>query len=314
MNEKATTQVAELDASEHAARETTRDEERERSDAPVSLLPAGSPALWVRQALAIIRLEVRKTLFSRRAFLIYLLALAPVLLMAALTLIGSDATRDIRSNFAGANVVFAGIYEGLILRTIVFFGCAWLFMNLFRGEVVDKSLHYYFLAPVRREVLVVGKYLSGLVSSVLLFVGTTLGSIAFLYLALGYPQNIRYLFDGPGLAQVSAYVGITILACVGYGAIFLLFGLFFRNPIIPAVTAYGWESINFLLPPVLKKLSIVHYLHSLVPVPISEGPFALVAEPTPAWVSIPGLLGVTTLALVLASWKIRRMEIRYGGE
>lgn len=311
MNEKATGQVAEIN-------ETAAPQEMVRAKEPDvargALLPAGSPALWLRQAVAIIRLEVRKTLFSRRAFLIYLLAFAPVLLMAALTLIGSGAGRDIRSNFAGANMIFAGIYDGLILRTIVFFGCAWIFMNLFRGEVVDKSLHYYFLAPVRREVLVVGKYLSGLVSSVLLFVGTTLGSIAFLYLALGYPQNVRYLFDGPGLAQVSTYVGITILACIGYGAIFLLFGLFFRNPIIPAVAVYGWESINFLLPPVLKKLSVVHYLHSLAPIPISEGPFALIGDPTPAWVSIPGLLGVTTLALVLASWKIRRMEIRYGGE
>ena len=45
---------------------------------------------------------------------------------------------------------------------------------------------------------------------------------------------------------------------------------------------YGWEWLNFLLPPLLKKVSVIHYLNSLVPVPISEGPFAVVAEPTPA--------------------------------
>jgi hypothetical protein len=65
---------------------------------------------------------------------------------------------------------------------------------------------------------------------------------------------------------------------------------------------------------VLKKLSIIHYLNSLTPVPISEGPFAIVADPTPAWLSVPGLLGVTALVLIMASVRIRRMEIRYGGE
>jgi hypothetical protein len=33
----------------------------------------------------------------------------------------------------------------------------------------------------------------------------------------------------------------------------LIVGLFFRNPIIPALMLYGWEWINFLLPPLLKK-------------------------------------------------------------
>ncbi|HYE73225.1 MAG TPA: hypothetical protein VEF04_07840, partial [Blastocatellia bacterium] len=77
---------------------------------------------------------------------------------------------------------------------------------------------------------------------------------------------------------------------------------------------YGWEWLNFLLPPMLKKISVIHYLHSLVPVPINEGPFAVVGEPTPAWISIPGLLIFTIVILAIASVKIRRLEITYGGE
>src|SRR5207237_6303990 len=89
-------------------------------------------------------------------------------------------------------------------------------------------------------------------------------------------------------------------------------GLFVRNPIILVLVLYGWEWINFLLPPLLKKISVIHYLNSLVPVPISEGPFAVVAQPTPAWISIPGLLIVTALVLFAAGTRIRRMEVRYG--
>ncbi|HYV03985.1 MAG TPA: hypothetical protein VFB82_05355 [Blastocatellia bacterium] len=272
----------------------------------------GRRALWLRQIGAILRLEVRKNFMGKRAILLYLLAAFPILLMAALSVeLGTHTSNP--NNIAEANIIFANLYEGLILRTIVFFGCAWTFMNLFRGEVVDRSLHYYFLAPVRREVLVFGKYFSGIVATLILFTITTGGSLMFLYIGLG-SSGRDYLMSGPGKGQAFAYLGITWLACVGYGAVFLVIGLFFRNPMIPALIAYGWEFINFLLPPVLKKISVIHYLHSLAPVPVPEGPFAMPVEPTPAYLTIPGLLIFTAVVLALASYRIRRMQITYGGE
>jgi len=45
------------------------------------------------------------------------------------------------------------------------------FMNLFRGEMLDKTLHYWFLAPARREVLLAGKYGAGLIASTIIFAG-----------------------------------------------------------------------------------------------------------------------------------------------
>src|SRR2546430_3852411 len=105
-----------------------------------------------------------------------------------------------------------------------------------------------------------------------------------------YSASVRFFLDGPGTIQLFTYVGITILACIGYGAFFLVVGLFFRNPIIPALVLYGWESINFLLPPLLKKISVIHYLNSLTPVPAPAAtPFGVMVEPTPAWISVPGL-------------------------
>lgn len=289
-------------------------------------------SLWVRQVRAILRLELRKNFLNRRSILIYLLALLPVFVMLMLvTFARTNIVREEYTDNQGqhvvnvtevpgplqdpqeASLVFAGIYEGLILRTVIFFGCAWIFMNLFRGEIVDRSLHYYFLSPVRREVLVAGKYLSGLLTSIILFTLTTAVSLFLLFLARG-SASVQYITDGPGLRQIFSYLGITMLACLGYGAVFLFIGLFFRNPIVPALVAYGWEFINFLLPPILKKISVIHYLHSLTPVPINEGPLALVADPTPAWISVPGLLCVTALVLVLASMQVKRTEIRYGGD
>ena len=269
-------------------------------------------ALWTRQTLAILRLELNKNFFSRRALLLYVIAGLPVVLLSVLALF-PPPTHDME-NFSELSQVYAGVYGGLILRTLIFFGCAWMFMNLFRGEVVDRSLHYYFLSPVRREVLVVGKYLSGLIATILLFSITTVASMLILYFWLYPSESANYFFGGAGTGHLLAYLGVTILGCIGYGAVFLMLGLFFRNPIIPGLLLYGWEWLNFLLPPLLKKASVIHYLHSLVPVPMSEGPFAVLAEPTPAWISVPSLILFTGIVLFLAGMHIRRMEISYAGE
>src|SRR5215204_2155699 len=273
---------------------------------------ASSWGLWLRQIAAIFRLEIEKNFLSRRSLLIYLIALLPLFPLALLALVTPPGNewRD----FNNYSFVYSVIYNVLMLRTLIFFGSAWIFMNLFRGELVDRSLHYYFLSAVRREVLVVGKYISGLATSIILFTTTTVVAMLLLYFPHVYAQSVRYFTEGRGLTQLLTYAGVTILACVGYGAFFLVVGLFIRNPIIPALLLYGWEWLNFLLPPLLKKVSVIHYLNSLVPVPISEGPFAVVADPTPAYIAIPSMLIVTILVLILAAYRIRHMEIHYGND
>src|SRR5688572_246478 len=278
-----------------------------------SSLPWG---LWLRQIRAIVRLELEKNFFGRRSILIYLIALLPLLPLLVLAIVQPPPGDEWDFNNLGK--IYAVLYHGLILRTVVFFGCAWIFMNLFRGELVDRSLHYYFLSAVRREVLVVGKYLSGLITSMVLFTATTVVGMLLLYFPHFYSLSVRFFTEGRGLNHLLTYAGITMLACVGYGAFFLVVGLFIRNPIIPALLLYGWEWLNFLLPPLLKKISVIHYLNSMMPVPlsaaISEGPLAVVVEPTPAWISVPSMLLVTVVVLILAAYRTRHMEIRYGND
>ena len=273
---------------------------------------SGNWGLWFRQIGAIFRMELEKNFLGRRSILIYLIALLPLFPLAIFALVTPPGREwhDI-NNYS---LVYANMYNGLILRTVVFFGSAWIFMNLFRGEIVDRSLHYYFLSAVKREVLVVGKYISGLVTTIILFTMTTVIAMLLLYFPHVYSQAVRFFTDGRGFTHLFTYAGITMLACLGYGAFFLVVGLFVRNPIIPAVLLYGWEWLNFLLPPLLKKISVIHYLNSLLPVQIYEGPFAVVAEPTPAYIGIPSMLGVTLIVLVLAAYRIRHLEIRYGSD
>jgi ABC-type transport system involved in multi-copper enzyme maturation permease subunit len=275
-----------------------------------SALPSGM-SLWVAQVRAMVGLELRKALLGRRSLLVYALAGLPVLVMLVLMVARRPGGEPVFESLGEARQVFSIIFQTFILRAVIFFGCVGIFTNLFRGEVLDRSLHYYLLSPVRREVLTVGKYLSGLALTCILFVGTVVVCFTMLYPPFGFSRATADLF-GPGLAHLGAYVLVTVLACLGYGSVFLVIGLLFKNPILPAGAVLGWETLHFLLPPMLKRISVIHYLKGLVPVPMSEGPFAVVADPPPAIVSIVGLLVFAVVAVAIASLLLRRMEIRYG--
>jgi ABC-type transport system involved in multi-copper enzyme maturation permease subunit len=269
----------------------------------------GAPwQLWTSQMMAIVRIELRKSLWMRRSIWIYLTALAPV------GIIGLHVLLDHSTTLQEDTAVWAGIFQFYYLRLGIFFGCMGLFTWLYRGEIVEKSLHYYFLSPMRRELLVTGKFVAGVIASVYIFGLSVLLSFTLMYAHYG-PAGRTFVFDGPGLGHLFAYLGVTLLACVGYGSLFLALSLVFKNPILPGVFVLLWETFHAVLPSLLQKFSVMFYLKQLCPVPIPpEGLMALftvVAEPVPAWIAVPGLLCLCAAILVFACLRIRRTEISY---
>src|SRR5947207_12077258 len=157
----------------------------------------GNFSLWMRQLAAILRLELKKNFFGKRSLLVYLLAMMPIGLLVLVELVnplGRDTSQ--------LPNIFSIFYNSLILRTVIFFGCAWIFMNLFRGEIVDRSLHYYFLSAAHREVLIAGKYFSGLITSAVLFVSVTVVSMLLMFFPHFYAASTRFFFEGAGLTQL----------------------------------------------------------------------------------------------------------------
>ena len=266
----------------------------------------------VAQGLAVMRLELRKHFLGKRSLLVWLLAAMPVVLLAIRFVAVSVLLNQFNINMTEDVNVFAMIFQGFILRCVIFFGCAGIFSHLARGDVLDKSLHYWFLAPVRREVVVAGKYAAGLLASAVIFGLSTLASMFFLYLPNGGEAIAQHLLRGPGLGHAFAYLCVVFLGCVGYGALFLTMGLRFKNPITFSAIVWLWESASFLLPPALKRLTMVHYLEALCPVPVSGGPFALLSDPPSPWLSVPGIAVLSAALLWGACVSIRRMDVQYG--
>jgi len=209
-------------------------------------------------------------------------------------------------------VLFANVFEFFYLRLAVFFGCLGIFMNLFRGELLNKSLHFYFLAPVPRARVLSAKFAAGLAAAVVVF-----GGSAWLQMFL-----LGRVVGAGGLEHTAAYLGVTALACVGYGAVFLAAGLLFRNPIVPAVALLLWESAVPFLPALLKKISVIYYLMQLCPVNLAAAPgtpalYALLVSAPDAIrpvTAIAGLLVLAALVLWISTRLVRRMEIDYTAE
>jgi ABC-type transport system involved in cytochrome c biogenesis permease component len=264
--------------------------------------------LWRTQALVVARLELRSILSPRSGFWLYFLAAMPVVI------VGLHAAFPHHCRLEDDTRILAGLVQVYFLRLAVFFACLGAFGRLFRGEIVSRTLHHYFLAPLRREVLVVGKYLGASAGSALIFAIGLLATFALMYGHHG-PAGWSFVVHGPGLGQLGAYLTATTLACLGYGAVFLAMGLVFRNPAVPAFLLLGWETFSGILPAWLQRLSVTFYLKPLLPIALpEEGPgalFSVVVEPVPAWLAVTGLLTFAAVVVALACWRVRRLEINY---
>ena len=224
-------------------------------------------------------------------------------------------------NFDEDRMIFAGIFQFFYLRLAVFFGCLGMFMYLFRGEMSNRTLHYWFLAPARRDVLLAGKYAAGLAAAAAIFGGGAILAFA----AMIWPHDaveVQAYWNAGGMGHAFWYATAAVLGCVGYGSVFLALGLYVRNPIVPAAVLLAWEGVNGILPHALQRLSILYYLQSLCPVPApmdADTPMLvrmLMAPAAPASrpEAILGLLLLSAVVLWVAARAVRRMQISYGGD
>ena len=152
-----------------------------------------------------------------------------------------------------------------------------------------------------------------LLAASLILVPTTVLTFVLVYFPHG-SAGLRLMLSGKGFSSLASYGLIVVLACLAYGALFMLAGLFFKNPMVPAILFLGWETLTPFLPTFLKVLSFVHYLVSFAPVPVSLGAFALLARPVPWWIAIVALFVSSAALVFVASRVARHLEVTYSAD
>jgi ABC-type transport system involved in multi-copper enzyme maturation permease subunit len=269
---------------------------------------ATRPSGWPRgrQVWAVMTWELGRVASWRNTWLLFA-GFAPLAIILA------HAIHDRNHHLENETLILSAILQIFYVRFSIYFGCLGVFMRLVRGEIAERTLHYVLLAPLRREALVVGKFLAGAVATILVFGTAVLASFVLMY--AHFPAGRAFVMNGPGLAHLRLYLLVTVLACLGYGAVLLALSLLFKNPMVPAVVVLLWEGINGALPAWLKHFSVTFYLKPLMPVELPIVGilrlFTVVAEPTPAWLAVSGLVVFTIVVVAFACWRIRRLEISY---
>jgi hypothetical protein len=263
-------------------------------------------ALWIRQTLTVMKIELKRYILGKHWIGVYLFAFAPVALFLFMMVIVPA-----RIPSSVITLRYAIFYQTFTLRLAVFLSCALVFSQLFRGEVLEKTLHFYLLAPMRREVLMAGKYLAGVVMMAGIFGVSTLLTNTLLY---AHSEWTTFFFEGEGLPNLMRYVLVTVMACIAYGGVFTLMGTLFKNPAAAAILIAGWEAFYFILPASLQSFTIMHYLQSMLPVGIDLGVFAVVANPTPAIIGIPLLTILAGILVWIAGQVVRRTQVTYSAD
>ena len=120
-------------------------------------------------------------------------------------------------------------FQSYYLRLAIFFGCVGIFTNLFRGEMLDKSLHFICCADAPARCFWPGNTSPDCLPrpSSLRRARRAVGRHAQRF----RPRHIGRLISPVRVrGSIFGYLAVTVLACIGYGGVFVAAGMFFPQP------------------------------------------------------------------------------------
>ncbi len=213
--------------------------------------------------------------------------------------------------------MFGGASFFMSFALVLPFIILYLAVYAVHGDIEDRTSVYLFTRPVRRIWILLGKWLA----VVGLGAGFALVSVTSLYLVIAHTG--RAWQDGavPSFADYSAVLGGALLSVAGYAATGVLFGAFFRKPMLVSMFYIVVQEFAARLPPQagIHSITVADPVRRFVADNLSysgrdiremftarfsgsEGLELLSADPL---VSLLKLVGVT---LVLAMWIYSRRE------
>lgn len=199
--------------------------------------------------------------------------------------------------------VLCGVIHYLCLMIILPLTCLLYTGTSIQKEVACQTLTYLFTRPLARPLILLSIYF---VHVTVIMICFTMGVIVSGFLSSWWvpvhPLILIIWFGG-------------LLAILGYGALFLLLGLFFRRPlIVGAIYLAIAEWILSNVPAVVQKASLIYYIRSIIysTKEVQENLWAQailpVFQPVGIGVGFGVLAGFILVALGLACFTVSRRE------
>jgi ABC-2 type transport system permease protein len=235
---------------------------------------------------------------SRRFKLYVVLSQVPVLIALFIQVHQAFGGQAVSALSVFGNVIMSFDLQFLVMLLVLFYGT-----SICLEEVEGRTLMYLTTRPVPKPAIILGKYAAYVVFlAIMVNVGIVL---SFLIL------NLRMAGDLSVYPVLFNYAGVLTLAILAYTAFFTLLGTLSKRALVLGLMfCFGWESLVQYFPGATQRLTIAHYLKSLLPMQPSSGSLSFLMfrlEPTGPVLSVTILLVLTAVFIGLAcfvfSWK-----------
>jgi ABC-2 type transport system permease protein len=259
----------------------------------------GGRSHWTsfRRVFALFFLLGRKTGKSR-VFL--LLGLIPVATAVMARIFMTGRAEDVVAVFNEILIVFYVTFDIVILS--LFYGT-----SIVAEETEGRTLSYLTTRPLSKTGIYLGKY----AAYVTLMVAMVWASLFFSFFIMN-----GHRFRDPALYfTFLRYAGALGLGIIAYTALFAFLGTFLKRAILVGLLfGFGWENVVQYFPGSTQRLSLVHYMKSLMPRRAAGGPLSILLfrlEPSRPAAAVITLIVIAAVFLALACWLFRTKEYLY---
>src|SRR6058998_2047151 len=233
-----------------------------------------------RKAWVVTSLTLRYLLGTRRVIATALLAAFPLIL--TLSLAGARIESfDI--------ILFQRFMVPLYLQVVLIFVTLVNATALIREEIDDNTLPFLLTRPISKPALVAYKYIGYLVAVLVVLIPPII-------LAYGVTEAYGGLAFTADLDVLGGFLAATILGSAAYGAL-LLFG-------------FVWESVVDSIPGDVPKLSVIHYLKTILKDVIAVNPLGGYRTDISAGVAAGILVAASIALVILTAFVFQQIEFR----
>lgn len=248
-----------------------------------------------RKAWVVFSLTLRYLLGTRRGIATALPALLPVVVA------GSLAAAQVRPYDIG---VFQIVMMPLFLQVVLIFVTLVPATALIREEIDDNTLPFLLARPISKPAIALWKYV-GYLAAVLLVL------LPPLIAAYGITQAYAGDAFTADLDVLGAFLAAASLGAAAYGAFFELLSVIVRRPLAAGLLfGFVWESIVGNIPGDVPRLSIIHYLRSVIKGLVAIGPLQGYRTDMSALVAGAVLAGFAVVVALLAAYAFQQQEFR----
>jgi ABC-type transport system involved in multi-copper enzyme maturation permease subunit len=182
----------------------------------------------------------------------------------------------------------------------------WLFYgsSVLTDEVDNKTLVYLTTSPASKASILASKFMAHTLISVVIITSGLLLSFVISY----FSNLLKAVY----LGRLGIFLGAALLAALAYSSLFTLLGTLMKKSILVGLFfVFGWEAVAQFLPGATQKLTIIHYVKSLLPAGISSGSRSLLfinLQPSSSTKAIITLLFLTVLFLTFSIFIFYKKE------